>query len=103
MKQEYFARFLEKQRKKIDEEKWIEGTRICRDPGQEFVTNWINKNAEKFRKEHSLGELACAFKELEEMLVDLKNQVIDINKLIEYVQDIQDKIEIAQEALQDRE
>ena len=99
MKSEQFQKFLEKQRKKIDEDKWREGERICCDPGQAYVSDWIKKNAKKFRKDFTLDELKVAYQEMEEMLMDLKNQVVDINKLIKYVQDMREKIELAQETL----
>jgi hypothetical protein len=103
MKSEHFQKFLEKQRKKIDEDKWNEGVRICHDPGQEFVSDWIKKNAKRFRKDFTLEELQVAYQEMEEMLMDLKNQVVDINKLIKYVQDMREKLELAQETLAEKE
>lgn len=32
-------------------DKWLEGERICRDPGQQFILDWIKNNAIKYRKE----------------------------------------------------
>jgi hypothetical protein len=37
------------QKRKIEIEKWCEGCRIKRDPGKEFVLNWIFENAAWFR------------------------------------------------------
>jgi hypothetical protein len=38
------------QLKKINIDKWNEGCRIQKDPGQEFVIEWIDKNAAWFRQ-----------------------------------------------------
>jgi len=45
-----FTRFISSQMHKIDIDKWCEGFKIHEDPGQDFVINWINKNAKWFRK-----------------------------------------------------
>ncbi len=37
-------------RKRIEYEKWIEGIRIKRDPGVDFIYSWIQLNAAHFRK-----------------------------------------------------
>ena len=46
-----FCKFLKSEMKKIDEDKWYEGERIFRDPGQEYIVNWINQNAKSWRSE----------------------------------------------------
>lgn len=47
--------------KKIDIDKWYEGCRIKRDPGQVFIITWIKNNAAWFRKawEYSLCKNCC--------------------------------------------
>lgn len=51
-KQTYlFCKFLQVEIHKIDEDKWYEGERKCCDPGQEFIFDWIRKNAANWRKE----------------------------------------------------
>jgi hypothetical protein len=99
MKQEKLAKFLDKQRKKIDEAKWVEGTRINRDPGQAFVLDWIKDNAKKFRKDFTNEELAEAVTEIEDMLEDFEKSIIDINKLKKYLADIKERIDVAKETL----
>lgn len=44
-----FCKFLKSEMKKIDEDKWYEGERTCRDPGQEYIIDWINRNAKEWR------------------------------------------------------
>lgn len=43
--------FMDAQIKKIEVDKWLEGERIGRDPGEEYVKKWIRERAAKFRKE----------------------------------------------------
>ncbi len=42
--------FMRSQKKRIEEDRWFEGCRINKDPGSEFVLNWIRLNAGLFRK-----------------------------------------------------
>lgn len=42
--------FMDAQIKKIEVDKWLEGERIGRDPGDEYVKKWIREEAAKFRK-----------------------------------------------------
>lgn len=36
--------------KKIEIDKWIEGMKTSADPGNEFVLDWIERNAQCFRR-----------------------------------------------------
>jgi len=45
-----FCKFLHTEMKKIDEDKWYEGERRKNDPGQEYIVDWINKNAKNWRE-----------------------------------------------------
>jgi hypothetical protein len=45
--------FLRKQIAEIELQKWLEGERIGRDPGEEFVRRWIKEHAEEFRAENN--------------------------------------------------
>lgn len=103
MKKEQLAKFLQKQKDLIDKAKWIEGERICKDPGSEYVADWIKKNASKFRKNYTGEELEAAQQEITEMKQDLENSVIDIRKLKKYLEDIQDKIDVAKETLEEKD
>ena len=38
------------QKDAIEVAKWLLGEKIGRDPGEEFVTEWIRENAAEFRK-----------------------------------------------------
>ena len=59
--------------KRIELDKWYEGTRIKRDPGDPYIMQWINKNSSQFSTEwecsacktcHKASE--CGFKTLPE-------------------------------------
>lgn len=41
--------FMQKQIAEIELQKWLEGERIGRDPGEEFVRKWIEEHAEEYR------------------------------------------------------
>ena len=42
-------KYMQAQKKKIEIDKWNEGFRIKKDPGQAFVLDWIEKNAAFFQ------------------------------------------------------
>ena len=44
-----FNEYMLSQVHAIDEAKWLEGCKIGRDPGDNFILDWISKNAEGFR------------------------------------------------------
>ena len=44
-----FTKRQHSQIKKIELEKWLEGTRIKNDPGDLYVMHWIEENSQKFR------------------------------------------------------
>jgi len=46
-----FCKFLDVEMRKIDEDKYYEGVRRHCDPGQEYVIDWIQRNADNWRKE----------------------------------------------------
>ena len=51
-KKEYmFSKFLDIEIKKINVDKWIEGEKISADPGENFIHDWIKRNASNWRKE----------------------------------------------------
>jgi hypothetical protein len=103
MKKEQLSKFLKKQKDLIDKCKWEEGIRINSDPGQSYVSDWVKKNASKFRKSYTKDELAEAQAEIADMKNDLENSVIDIRKLKKYLEDIQEKIDMAKETLEEKE
>ena len=47
---EEFREFMAAQKDAIEVAKWLLGEKIGRDPGEEFVNEWIRENAEDFRK-----------------------------------------------------
>jgi hypothetical protein len=51
----FFCKFLEIERKKIDEDKYFRGIEINNDPGQEYVIDWINRNAKKWRDDWDIS------------------------------------------------
>ena len=47
---EEFHKFVLMEYNRINIDKWIEGEKNNKDPGQEFVMTWISENALDFRK-----------------------------------------------------
>jgi len=45
-----FIEFLNDEKHEIEVQKWLEGERIGRDPGNEYVLRWIEDNADDYRK-----------------------------------------------------
>ena len=54
--------FLIAQKRKIEIDKWCEGCDTTRDPGQDYIMDWIDQNGKWFRQawEKSLCK-ACRF------------------------------------------
>lgn len=51
MTNDKFTEYMHDQIHQIEIDKWLEGERICRDPGQQFVREWITQNSLSFRKQ----------------------------------------------------
>lgn len=49
MDQEEFKEFMAAQKDAIEVAKWLLGEKLGRDPGQEFVLQWIRENGKAFR------------------------------------------------------
>lgn len=47
---EEFKEFMAAQKDAIEVAKWLLGEKIGRDPGEEFVMEWIREHAEEFRR-----------------------------------------------------
>ena len=45
-----FFRFIHAEQKYIEDAKWYEGIRICRDPGDEYIMQWTAEHAKEFRE-----------------------------------------------------
>jgi hypothetical protein len=57
-----FCKFLQTEMKTINEAKWYEGEKRNADPGPNYIIEWINKNAEQWRKEWEISKCQhCAF------------------------------------------
>jgi hypothetical protein len=50
-KSETNIKFMRCQVKKIDIDKWYEGLRLNRDPSSDYINDWVEKNAKKYREE----------------------------------------------------
>jgi hypothetical protein len=50
MNQNTMNEYITEQIHIIDEAKWLEGCRTNKDPGNEFVAQWVQTNAAEFRK-----------------------------------------------------
>lgn len=51
MTNDKFTEYMHDQIHQIEIDKWFEGERIGRDPGQSYVMEWIKTNSLKFRTE----------------------------------------------------
>lgn len=51
MTNDKFTEYMHDQINQIEIDKWLEGERICRDPGQTYVREWIKQNSLSFRKQ----------------------------------------------------
>lgn len=49
MNQEEFKEFIAAQTDAIEVAKWLLGEKLGRDPGQEFVMQWIKEHGQEFR------------------------------------------------------
>lgn len=49
MDREEFKEFLEAQKDAIEVAKWLLGEKLGRDPGDEFVREWISEHGREFR------------------------------------------------------
>jgi hypothetical protein len=45
-----FEKYMRAQCTEIDVDKWFEGIKCCKDPGQEYILDWITTKGESFRK-----------------------------------------------------
>ena len=57
-----FKRFIEAQKHRIEFEKWLEGEKLKKDPGDEYILEWIVKNAPDFRKQWEESDCAECIK-----------------------------------------
>lgn len=51
MTNDKFTEYMRDQINQIEIDKWLEGERIGRDPGQQYVLDWIKQNSINYRKE----------------------------------------------------
>jgi hypothetical protein len=51
-----FIRFVGSERRKIDIDKWCTGCEIKKDPGNDYIIDWINKNAIWFRNAWEISD-----------------------------------------------
>lgn len=47
---EKFSKYMLIQKRRIEIEKWCKGCEIRRDPGPEFIIEWIQSNGDTFRR-----------------------------------------------------
>ena len=78
-----FCKFLHTEMKTIDEAKWYYGEKIKRDPGQEYIVDWINRNAKEWREkweasvcQHCISWMECG----EKLKINCDNFVFDENE-----------------------
>ena len=92
MKPERFRKFIEKQKKAIEDFKWTESEKIGHDLGESAVKSWISKNAKKFRKDFALEDLKESLKELKELRNIMREQLNQIVKLENILDKCDEKI-----------
>jgi hypothetical protein len=51
-----FENFLRSQKKFIEDSKWYQGEKICKDPGDEYILDWVNREAANFRKRWEVSQ-----------------------------------------------
>ena len=78
-----FCKFLQVEMKTIDIDKWCEGQKIKKDPGQKYVVDWVDINAKAFREnwetsicQHCRDWFVCGHK----LKKECKNFSIDKNE-----------------------
>jgi hypothetical protein len=54
--------FLNVEIKKIEIDKWDEGVRRHNDPGNDFVLEWVERNAKQFRYQWDISVCKCCEK-----------------------------------------
>jgi hypothetical protein len=96
MKKINLEKYLNKQKKIIEEAKWLEGEKRKCDPGEQFVLDWIKKNGKLFRKKYCIEDLNEAIKELDAITLKPKQN----GELIEKLQEIKEKLEETAELLE---
>ena len=93
------SKYLNKEKEEIDKAKWCEGEKIGKDPGQEFVKEWIDKCAKKFRKSYTVEDLKLCLNELSELKNNFDKYYYDMKKLLDKLNNIHEKVEEAKELL----
>jgi succinate dehydrogenase/fumarate reductase flavoprotein subunit len=90
-----FIDFLQKQKKKIEEHKWISSEKVGHDLGQEAVHEWITKYAKIFRKEYALDDMQESIQELQEIMKDVHDEKINriLEQCLEKLEDAKELIE----------
>jgi hypothetical protein len=90
-----FIDFLTKQKKKIEEHKWLSSEKAGHDLGQEAVMDWVKRYAKKFRKEYTMDNIKDSISELKTMMKDIKD-----DKICAILQQCMTKLEDAEELLE---
>jgi dGTP triphosphohydrolase len=89
MDQKIFESFLEAQKQAMELYKWNKGVEKGCDPGQAAIEEWIERYAQKFRKDFILSDLKNALTELR----DIRKQIQDYFDKIAYLNKIIDDCE----------
>jgi hypothetical protein len=89
-------KYCEEQKKVIELDKYLEGCRLKKDPGESFIFEWIRVNAKKFRGNFIRKALTKAHKELK-LCID--NGKTNGNKPIieQCIEEIEDCLELMPE------
>ena len=96
----HLQKFLQKQKEKIERDKWYEGIKLGHDPGQQFIMDWINKNAKRFRKEYVLDDIKEGLSELKAIRKGIDEYMKKIIQLTDFANVAEEKLMEAIEFLE---
>ena len=57
-------KFCKTEKHTIDLDKWYEGLKLNRDPGQKYIEDWVDKHAPSFRKKYNHKKMILIVKDL---------------------------------------
>jgi hypothetical protein len=100
MKPDRFRKYMEKQRKAIEDYKWCESEKAGKDLGEESVKLWISKNAKRFRKDFAFDDLKESLTELKVLRASIKTQLGQVMKLTDILDDCEGRILESMELLE---
>ena len=99
-KHEQLQKFLNKQKEKIEKDKWLRGIELGKDPGLEYVNDWVKRNAKRFRHNYALDDIKESLAELKEIRKGIDDYMKKIVQLTDFANDAEEKLIEALEFLE---